>query len=130
YAPYALAVHLKDAALAEYPDGFLLADVVLGEGMLDLKRMVEVLRAANPDVLFCLEMATRDPLKVPCLGEKYWATMADMPAPRLAKMLHTVRQQPRLPAAPAIDSLSTEQLIQLEEDNVRRCMEYAKGELV
>ena len=36
-APYAFTVHLKDQALREYEDGFLLADIPLGQGSFDLK---------------------------------------------------------------------------------------------
>ena len=55
-------------------EGFLLSEVPLGEGMLDMKRMADIIKRARPDVHFSLEMITRDPLKVPCLTDKYWAT--------------------------------------------------------
>jgi sugar phosphate isomerase/epimerase len=47
-APYAFSVHLKDQAVQEYDEGFLLADVALGDGFLDLQKMVDVLRSALP----------------------------------------------------------------------------------
>ncbi|OHB75860.1 MAG: hypothetical protein A2Z25_01395, partial [Planctomycetes bacterium RBG_16_55_9] len=71
YAPWAHSVHLKDMAVCEYEDGFMLADVVLGEGTLDLPKIVDVIRKARPLVKFSVEMSTRNPLKVPCLDEKY-----------------------------------------------------------
>ncbi len=46
-APYAFTVHLKDQAVQEYGDGFLLADVALGDGCLELRRMVDILRRAS-----------------------------------------------------------------------------------
>ena len=91
YAPYALTVHLKDYLVQEYPDGFLLAEVALGDGWLDLTTMVETLRRAKPGVRFHLESITRDPLKVPCLTEKYWAALGDVPGAALARTLRTVR---------------------------------------
>ena len=69
-------VHLKDQALRESQDGFLLGDIPLGQGSFDLKQMVEVIRNAKPNVRFALELITRDPLKVPCLTDQYFATMA------------------------------------------------------
>jgi len=78
-APYAFTVHLKDQALREYKDGFLLGDIPLGQGAFDLKQMVEVIRKAKPRIRFALELITRDALKVPCLTEKFWATMPAVP---------------------------------------------------
>jgi L-ribulose-5-phosphate 3-epimerase UlaE len=68
----------------EYEEGFLLSEVPLGQGFLDLKGIVASLQKANPKIQFNLEMITRDPLKIPCLTERYWATMQDTPAHRLA----------------------------------------------
>jgi hypothetical protein len=48
------------------------------DGFLDLKKMVSLLR---PSVRLNLEMITRDPLKIPCLTDRYWATAAGV-APR------------------------------------------------
>ena len=41
-APYVINNHIKDMAVEEYEDGFLLSEVPMGKGMLDLKRMVAV----------------------------------------------------------------------------------------
>jgi sugar phosphate isomerase/epimerase len=75
YAPFAASTHLKDMGVAEYENGFLLSEVPLGQGFLDLGQIVAVLAKANPQLQFNLEMITRDPLKVPCLTAKFWATM-------------------------------------------------------
>ena len=47
--------------------------------------------AAQPDVRFNLETLMRDPLKVPVLTEKYWATFPDVPGSDLARTLRVVR---------------------------------------
>jgi sugar phosphate isomerase/epimerase len=90
-APYAYSVHLKDQAVQQCADGFLLADVALGDGFLPLKRMVDILRQAQPEVQFSLETITRDPLRVPCLAETYWPTFPDVPASDLAQTLGLIR---------------------------------------
>ncbi len=69
-APYTFNVHFKDMGAKETEKGFLLSEVPLGEGLLDLKPMVEAIRRARPEVHFSLEMITRDPLEVPCLTDK------------------------------------------------------------
>jgi len=130
YAPWAHAVHLKDMAVCEYQDGFLLADVALGEGVLDLPKMVEIILKAKPQMKFSAEMSTRNPLKVPCLGEKYWATLGDVPGVDLARALQYVRAHTRDEAAlPNIDKLSLEEQVKLEEQNVRKCLRYAAEHL-
>ena len=43
-APWAVACHLKDMGVEESSDGFLLAEVQLGDGCLDLKGIAEALR--------------------------------------------------------------------------------------
>src|SRR2546427_25526 len=63
YAPHAFTSHLKDMGVQEYQDGFLLSEVPLGDGFLDLPKMIATLRRAQPQIHFNLEMITRDPLK-------------------------------------------------------------------
>ena len=130
YAPWAFAVHLKDMAVCEYEDGFLLADVLLGEGLLDLPGMVRILRKARPEIQFGLEMATRDPLKVPCLTEKYWATFAEVPGSDLARTLRYVRANaaPKK-SLPHVSHLPLDEQIKREEDNVRKSLAFARDHL-
>lgn len=125
YAPYAFAVHLKDMAVAEYEDGFLLADVPLGQGILNLSRMVQILRKGRPEINFCLEMATRDPLKVPCLTEKYWATFKDVSGCDLAQTLRCVRANAKPSHLPIVSHLPLDEQIRLEEENIKKCLDYA-----
>ncbi|MFB0551898.1 MAG: sugar phosphate isomerase/epimerase family protein [Phycisphaerae bacterium] len=129
YAPYGFAAHLKDMAVAEYEEGFLLADVTLGQGLLDLPRMVHILRKERPEIKFCLEMATRDPLKVPCLTEKYWATFEDVPGSDLARTLRYVRANASPERLPKVNHLPLNELVRLEEDNIKKCLAFAKEHL-
>ena len=103
-APYTIFCHIKDMGLEMYKDGFLLSEVPLGEGVLDLKSMVETLRARDANMLFCLEIITREPLQIPVFTGKYWATFEDssspLPARDLARVLELVRNNPpKTPAA-------------------------------
>ena len=74
-APYVVTTHLKDVGVEPYGEGFLLSELPLGEGFLDLSSIVSLIRAASPNAHLMLEMITRDPLKVPCLTDKYWADL-------------------------------------------------------
>ncbi len=128
-APWALACHLKDMGVEESADGFLLAEVPLGEGLLDLPRMVQVLRKARPAIRFSLEMITRDPLRIPCLKDEYWATLADLPGRDLARILTLVRKNVRKQPLPRISGMSEAEQLRVEEENVRRSLEYAGKKL-
>jgi sugar phosphate isomerase/epimerase len=129
FAPWAYTSHLKDMVVAEYGEGFLLAEVPLGDGFLDVKRIVATLRRARPDVRFNLEMITRDPLKVPCLTTRYWATFADVPGKDLARVLALVRRHTPKQPLPHMSAQSREQQLATEDDNVRRSFAYARTHL-
>lgn len=124
-APYAICTHIKDMAVAPYPDGFLLSEMPLGEGMLDMRRIVDTIRRARPETRLTLEMITRDPLKVPCLTDAYWATFPERNGRYLARMLRMARER-RLPV---VSGLSREAQLQLEEENVKRSLTYAREHL-
>ncbi len=127
-SPYAFSVHLKDQAVQEYKEGFLLADVALGDGFLDLKRMVAILRKARPNVRFCLESITRDALRVPCLSEGYWATFPDVSGSDLARTLRVVRSH-LADDLPKISSLPLEEQIAVERTTVAKSLQYARTQL-
>lgn len=128
-APYTFNVHLKDTAVEEYRDGFLLSEVALGDGMFDMKRVVDTIKRARPTVHFSLEMITRDPLNIPCLTDKYWATFDDVNGVDLARMLSLVRANtPRKPL-PRISGLSPEGRLQLEMELVDQSIVYARDHL-
>lgn len=130
WAPWARSAHLKDLALCEYEDGFLLADVPLGEGLLDLAAMVGILRQARPGIRFNLEMATRDALKVPCLTETYWATLPEVRGATLARTMRYVRENARDKGTlPRVGHLSLSEQIKMEEENIRTCLRYASQRL-
>ena len=55
-APYAVTTHVKDMGVAPYPDGFLLSEMPLGEGMLDMRRIVDTIRRARPEARLNLDL--------------------------------------------------------------------------
>ena len=123
-APFAFTTHVKDMAMEEYDRGFLLSEVPLGEGFLDLSKMIKTLRRHRADLRFNLEMITRDPLQVPCLDAKYWASSEGLTGRYLAQTLSLVRRhKPRQPL-PRIRGLSKDQQLALEEKNVKKCLNY------
>src|SRR5262249_14408664 len=114
-APRAFTTHFKDMGLEEYADGFLLSEVPLGSGFLDLAKIIETLRRARPEIHLNLEMITRNPLKIPCLKAKYWATLENLPARRLAEMLALVRAKAASKPLPRISEISKDKQLQCED---------------
>lgn len=127
-ARFAFSVHLKDQAVREYEDGFLLGDIALGAGCFDLKRMVEILKAAKPEIRFALELITRDPLKVPCLTESYWTTMPAVPGRDLVRALRFVRAN-RTEKLQQVSALPLEKQVELEDANIAASLAFAREKL-
>jgi len=132
-APYTFFAHIKDMAVEEYEDGFLLSEVPLGEGILDLKHIVRTLRAKDPGMIFNLEMITRDPLKIPVYASKYWATFDDayspLPGRDLAGILAMVRKNRPQSPLPRITLLPQDAQLKAEDDNNAKCIAYARQNL-
>jgi sugar phosphate isomerase/epimerase len=128
-APFAMTTHVKDMGMEEYDRGFLLSEVPLGEGCLALPKMIELLERKNPAIQFNLEMITRDPLSVPCLETKYWATFEKVPGQDLARTLSAIRHRRSKEPLPRIGSLNKDEQLALEEKNVRKCLAFAKENL-
>jgi hypothetical protein len=115
--------------IEECVDGFLLSEVPLGTGILDLERVVRLLRKARPQIRFNIEMITRDPLLVPCLEDRYWATFPDLPGRHLARTLSLVRRHPPSRPLPRISPLSRDEQLRAEDENVRACLAFARERL-
>jgi sugar phosphate isomerase/epimerase len=123
YAKFAYSCHLKDMAVQPYEDGFLLSEVPLGQGFLDLRRMIALLRQANPHIRLSLEMITRDPLKIPCLTKKYRSTVEPATDEEIKSMLDLVRAK-SAKTLPATSGLSMEEKLSLEDKHVRQCFAW------
>lgn len=128
-APYAVTTHIKDMAIDEYADGFRIAEVAMGRGVLDLKTIVATISHARPKAKFSLEMITRDPLEIPCLTEKYWITFPNRSGTDLARTLRLVRSHKPGEPLPQISKLDPAVRVSREEENVRKCLVYASQNL-
>jgi 3-oxoisoapionate decarboxylase len=127
-APFAFSTHIKDMGVAASNEGFLLSEVVLGDGFLDMKRIVETIRRHQPKVRLQLEMITRDPLSIPCLTDKYWATFPDRNGLFLARTLALVKQSER-GKLPVMTGLTPGAAKTAEAENVKKCLAYARQKL-
>jgi sugar phosphate isomerase/epimerase len=128
-APWAVTTHLKDMAVQRTADGFRLSEVPLGTGQLPLGDMVATLRRAKPDVHFCLEMITRDPLSVPCREDGYWVTFGGRDERKLAAFERAILARAPADPLPRISGLSVAGQLAAEDDNVRRSAAFARDAL-
>lgn len=128
-APRSFTTHFKDMGVEPARDGFLLAEVPLGTGALDLPWIVATIRKHQPNIRFNLEMIVRDPLSIPCLTDHYWATLPHLPARGLARSLRWVRDHPARPALARISPLSHDEQLRAEDAQVNQCLAYARDHL-
>ena len=128
-APFAVTTHLKDMAVRQTADGFELSEVPLGEGLLPLADMIAELKAHRPEAPLCLEMITRDPLKVPYKTDAYWIAIDRPEADGLARFERDVLGKGWTRELPHITGQSSAQQVADEDANIRRSMDYARGTL-
>jgi len=78
-------------------------------------------------------MITRDPLKIPVFTEKYWATFDDQSSPLpgrdLARVLQIVHHNKPKSPLPKTTGMSVEAQLALEDECVRKSIEYARKNL-
>ncbi len=128
-APYAVTTHLKDMAVRRYDQGFELSEVPLGEGIVPLGKIVDILRQARSDIHFCLEMITRDPLKVPYRDDRYWATFEKRDQDRIQRFEASTLSRESSKPLPRISGLEATQMLKAEDENIRRSAAHAKKTL-
>jgi sugar phosphate isomerase/epimerase len=124
--PWVFSGHIKDMGVQPYGDGFLLSEVPFGDGFLDLKKMVDVLRQKDPNLALDLEMITREPLKVPVLTDQYWVTLEDIPGHQVAHIMDIVQNKASKKSLPSIAGLDGPARKQLEEGYNLACIRYAR----
>ena len=127
--PWIFSGHIKDMGVQPYQDGFLLSEVPFGEGFLDLKKMVDILRQKDPTMPLDLEMITREPLKVPVYTDQYWVTFQDVPGQQVAHMMQIIQKNPPKKPLPTISGLDLPARKKLEEDYNVACIRYARQNL-
>ena len=116
-------------AIEEYEDGFLMAEINLGDGILDVDKMISIIRKHNPDIRFNLEMITRDPLKIPYLTQGYWATFDELPASELARFLYKIKKEESSAPLMVVSKNPADEILALEIANNKASLKYARQRL-
>jgi sugar phosphate isomerase/epimerase len=131
--PYIVFAHIKDMAVQEYEEGFLLSEVQFGDGVIDLKMFVDTLRKKDPQMPIYLEMITRDPLKIPVFNDSYWRSFDDtyspLPGRDVAKILNLVKTKASEKPLPSMTGLTPEAQLKLEDDYNNECIQWGRKNL-
>jgi sugar phosphate isomerase/epimerase len=128
-APYSFTTHLKDMGIKNYEDGFLLSEVPLGAGQLDLKQIVAICLEHNTQIKFNLEMITRNPLKVPYHEDRYWQTFENLSAKNAIAGISWVRDHQSKQDLPSVEGMTQYEKLVFEEKNIVESFSYATKEL-
>ncbi len=128
-APYVMGAHLKDIALAQEEEGFWWREVPLGQGILPLPKLLEIIRRSRSDIHVCLEMQTRDPLRVNYRSDAFWATFPSRDPNRVAKFESRYLANASSAPPPRISNMSSPRALASEDENLRRSVAYAKRTL-
>jgi 3-oxoisoapionate decarboxylase len=128
-APYVKSCHMKNMGVQNYADGFLLSEVRFRDGFLDIPAMWRILKKSNPKLNPIHELITRDPLKVPVLTDKYWATWPDRSGKYLARTIRLVDATASKIPLPVVSTLSPDAQAQAEENNNIDCFDWARSAL-
>ncbi len=130
FGPLVKTVHLKDYQLLATSNGFSLVGCALGEGIVDLRGIVDLLRTEAPGASLNIEtyIGKHD---VPALEDVYLRQLPETPASALGVALRLVRDRglPREPALPT-DGIATEQeILAAEEELVLRSVRWISDAL-
>ncbi|MFN8006542.1 MAG: TIM barrel protein [Terriglobia bacterium] len=127
--PYAVTSLLKDMVVLPSDGGCLLADVPLGQGIIPIAKIMEILRKGRSDIHFCLEMITQDPWKVPFKSDKYWAAYSERNEDRMDNFASAFLNKPSNFSPPKVSGMSSPRMLAVEDENIRKCVSYAKRTL-
>ena len=129
-APLVKTVHLKDYQLAARSDGFSLLECALGEGVVDLRGIVDLVRSEAPQASLNIETsAGTHPM--PVLDEAYLERFPETPVVALGRTLRLVRDRGVRgePGLGMVEGASEEDLLAAEEDLVVRSVRWAEAAL-
>ena len=86
--PYVVTTHIRDSAVFEHPRGAATQWVALGDGSVDLRRLVELYQKLCPKASMQLEIITGIPPEVvPYLKPEFWKDYKTTPAWEFARFV-------------------------------------------
>jgi sugar phosphate isomerase/epimerase len=129
-APFLVSAHLKDYQVAAGRDGFALLGCALGEGVVDLVSIVDLLSARAPAANLYVETAAGKQ-HVPALEEAYLSHLPQTPASALGRTLRLVRDRSvaHLPQTAQERGADEDEVLAEEDEQVVRSVRWAQRTL-
>ncbi len=136
-APYVATSHFRDSVVYEHPRGAAFQWVALGDGSIDLKKLVARFRGLCPRAAVQLEIITgRPPVVLPFLDPDFWKIFANKRASEFARFLALVKAgHPFMGSMIIADTGGKEPetyraaLVEQQRVDLERSLTYAKKEL-
>jgi sugar phosphate isomerase/epimerase len=130
FGPLVRTVHLKDYQVAARSDGFCLIGCALGDGVVDLRAILEVLSREAPEANLNIE-AYIGKHPVPALEEDYLRRLSETSAASLGRTLRLVRDRglPREPKLLAERPAPEADILAAEDNVVARSVHWARRAL-
>lgn len=126
-SPFIRTVHLKDYQVVARSNGFVLVGCALGEGVLPLAELLDLLRSETPDASVNLETYIGK-TTVPALEDDYLLRLRSLSALHLGRVLRLVRDRglPREPQLPTEMGAPEADILAAEDDLVVRSARWAQ----
>jgi len=124
-APFTYTTHIKDYRVVRSAEGFRLVGCVLGQGDVDLVRVVEILRSASPVSGLCLNVeSTLEDIPVRLLEPGFVEGFGEPKVADLRWLLRLLWREGE-PVGPAWNEAPDEErLLELEDRQVRQSVKY------
>lgn len=127
--PYLVTACLTDYQLIPTARGARVVGCALGEGVVALNSIVQLLRQRRPDLHLNVESPVQS-WELPFLEDKFWDDFYDRGPKDLAAILRLMRQHPLRPdvdyRTPLERGLTEEEILRHEDQMLRRSVAYAK----
>jgi sugar phosphate isomerase/epimerase len=136
-APYVVTTHVRDSCVFEHPRGAAFQWVALGDGNVDLGRLVAEFRRLCPQSSMQLEIITgRPPRVMPYFEADFWKAFSKMPATEFARFVALARSGHPFMGAMVIEDVPGKRLPVMDEAlkeqqrvDLERSFEYARKTL-
>ena len=130
FGPLVKTVHLKDYQVCARREGFVLIGCALGEGIVDVRGIMDLLGAEAPQAHLNIE-AYIGKHEVPALEDGYLGQFPEASAAALGATLRLVRDRglPREPVLPTERGAPEDELLAAEEELVLRSVRWASAAL-
>lgn len=129
-APRVKTAHLKDYQVVATSEGFALVGCALGEGVVELTRLLDLLSSGGPKISVNIESAVTKHL-LPALADSYLQHLPRASARELGRALRLVRDRglPHMPRLPTERGATEAETLAEEDELVVRSVRWAQRAL-